>query len=79
MVYADWRNDLMTVKEFLEMHGGEEINLTLYDVKNGVEIDTTSHYMTLNDGLREEWKTAKVERFYIDDIDAMTINVRKKN
>ena len=68
----------MTIKEFLEMYGGEEINLTLFDLENNVCKDTTTHYMMRDDGLNEEWKTAYVTQFYIDSEDSMCIDVRKK-
>ena len=59
----------MTVKEFCEKASSniDNIDVELYEVNEDTTLCTTIGEMSRNDGLREEWKNAEIEGWFIDD------------
>lgn len=69
----------MTVKEFCEKASSniDNIDVELYEVNEDTTLCTTIGEMSRNDGLREEWKNAEVEGWFIDDEEHFILSVIK--
>lgn len=69
----------MTVKEFCEKASSnmDDMVVELYEINEHIALHTTIGEMSRNDGLREEWKNAEIEGWFIDDDEHFILSVIK--
>ena len=69
----------MTVKEFCKkaLSNMDNMYVELYEINENTALHTTIGEMSRNNGLREEWKNAEIEGWFIDDEEYFILSVIK--